>query len=102
MIYWSSQALAWLVLPLGQTYLTAGDFTPWQKFKTAVRANAVAYIPIGVIAAILLVYIAIKNHLDASGLEQVGATPCTICCCWPVALLHDMHTTAIVHHDPCG
>eukprot|EP00045_Choanoeca_perplexa_P005641 m.47452 g.47452 ORF g.47452 m.47452 type:complete len:696 (+) comp13225_c0_seq1:95-2182(+) len=70
-VYWSSQALAWLALPLLQTYLLAGDFTPWQKFKTSVRANALAYISIGVITAVLLVYIAIKKHLTASGLEQI-------------------------------
>eukprot|EP00730_Choanoeca_flexa_P002865 TRINITY_DN11211_c0_g1_i6.p1 TRINITY_DN11211_c0_g1~~TRINITY_DN11211_c0_g1_i6.p1 ORF type:complete len:721 (+),score=166.73 TRINITY_DN11211_c0_g1_i6:90-2252(+) len=70
-VYWSSQALAWLVLPILQSYLLAGDFTPWQKFKTSVRSNAVAYISLGIITAVLLVYIAIKKHLTASGLEQI-------------------------------
>ena len=60
-----------LVLPLLQSYLTAGDFTPWQKFRTSVRANAVGYLSIGVIAAGLLIYITVRNNLSASGLEQV-------------------------------
>ncbi|EDQ90121.1 uncharacterized protein MONBRDRAFT_18680 [Monosiga brevicollis MX1] len=70
-IYWSSQALSWLILPIGQTYFTAGDFTPAQKLKTALRANAVTYVSLGVIAAILLIYIAIRNDLDSAGLEQI-------------------------------
>lgn len=48
-----------------QSYMQAGDFTPMQRLKSALRANAVAYISLGVLAAALLIYIAAKNHLNA-------------------------------------
>jgi LMBR1-like membrane protein len=42
-IYWSSQFLTWLILPLMQSYLKAGEFTFKGKLKSAVIDNAIYY-----------------------------------------------------------
>ena len=39
-VYWSSQILSWLLLPMMQSYAYAGNFTIWGKIKTAVYENA--------------------------------------------------------------
>lgn len=38
-IYWTSQFLTWLIMPLMQSYLKAGDFTIKGKLKAAVIDN---------------------------------------------------------------
>ena len=38
--YWTSQLLTWLILPLMASYLAAGEFSAWLRFKGALRSNA--------------------------------------------------------------
>lgn len=38
-IYWTSQFLTWLIMPLMQSYLKAGDFTIKGKLKAAIIDN---------------------------------------------------------------
>ena len=52
-----------LVLPIMQTYMTAGDFTVGQRLKTSLKANAVAYLSLGLIAFILIIYLSVKKHM---------------------------------------
>ncbi|KAJ9587596.1 hypothetical protein L9F63_018978, partial [Diploptera punctata] len=42
-VYWTSQCLTWLVLPLMQSYIKAGDFTIRGKLKSALIDNAIYY-----------------------------------------------------------
>lgn len=73
-IYWSSQFLTWIILPLMQSYSMAGDFTSWDKFKSALRANLIYYSSYGAIFLILLVYVVFKNGLDFDSLRVILIT----------------------------
>eukprot|EP00054_Salpingoeca_dolichothecata_P021195 m.135197 g.135197 ORF g.135197 m.135197 type:complete len:713 (-) comp23900_c0_seq1:167-2305(-) len=70
-VYWTLQLLTWLILPLMESYISAGDFTFGQKMKSSLKENLYVYISAGILFAVLLIYVAAKSHLDASGLKQV-------------------------------
>ena len=46
-----------ILLPLLQSYMNAGDFTPWDKFKASLKENAMVYGSLGVLAAAFLIYL---------------------------------------------
>lgn len=56
-IYWTSQFLTWLVLPIMQSYSMVGDFTTIDKLKSAIRANLIYYSSFGAIFFVLLLYV---------------------------------------------
>ncbi|OQR67724.1 LMBR1 domain-containing protein 2-like [Tropilaelaps mercedesae] len=60
-VYWSSQLLTWIILPLMQSYSTAGDFTTSGKLKTALYENAIYYGTYVCIFVILLIYLIING-----------------------------------------
>lgn len=60
-IYWTSQFLTWLLLPIMQSYSKAGDFTPINKLKSALRANLIYYSSFGIIFVVLLTYVIIAT-----------------------------------------
>lgn len=66
-VYWTSQALTWLILPIMQSYATAGDFTILGKTKTALIANALYYSSYLLIFIVCLVYVAVKPNLHING-----------------------------------
>lgn len=70
-IYWTSQLLTWLVLPIMQSYSMAGDFTTIDKLKSAIRANLIYYSSIGAIFTILLIYVMFKNGIDFANLKVI-------------------------------
>lgn len=59
-IYWTSQFLTWLIMPLMQSYLKAGDFTFKGKLRAAVIDNAIYYGSYLFICGILLIYLTLK------------------------------------------
>ncbi|KAF7994945.1 hypothetical protein HCN44_004417 [Aphidius gifuensis] len=63
-VYWTSQCLTWLILPLMQSYIKAGDFTVRGKLKSALIDNAIYYGSYLLICGILLIYIAIKPDVN--------------------------------------
>eukprot|EP00050_Salpingoeca_kvevrii_P016752 m.58389 g.58389 ORF g.58389 m.58389 type:complete len:715 (+) comp7140_c0_seq1:132-2276(+) len=71
-VYWSSQLLTWAILPLMESYMSAGDFTFLQKFKSAVRENALVYLSAGALFFVLFCYIAIVNKLSSSDIKQIA------------------------------
>lgn len=75
-VYWSSQILSWLILPIMQSYSYAGDFTVRGKIKTALFENALWYGSYLVIFGILLIYVIVKPelHLDGEYLKIIGIT----------------------------
>lgn len=75
-VYWSSQILSWLILPIMQSYSYAGDFTVRGKIKTALYENALWYGSYLIIFGILLVYVIVKPdiHLDGANLQILGIT----------------------------
>lgn len=75
-IYWTSQFLTWLIMPLMQSYLKAGDFTIKGKLRSAVIDNAIYYGSYLLICGILLVYLALKPdvHLDWQKLKAIASS----------------------------
>lgn len=74
-IYWSSQFLTWLIMPLMQSYLKAGDFTFKEKLKAAIIDNAIYYGSYLFICGVLLVYIAVKEvYLDWQQLKGIASS----------------------------
>ncbi|CAG0886083.1 unnamed protein product [Cyprideis torosa] len=75
-VYWTSQCLTWIVLPMMQSYTKAGDFTVWGKLKTSLKDNAIWYSSYLLIVILLFVYIAVRPdlELDFSKLKIVAAT----------------------------
>jgi hypothetical protein len=75
-IYWSSQFLTWLILPLMQSYLKAGEFTIKGKLKSAIIDNAIYYGSYLLICGILLIYIALKPgvSLDWQKLKAIASS----------------------------
>ncbi|KAK2724757.1 LMBR1 domain-containing protein 2 homolog [Artemia franciscana] len=63
-VYWTSQFLTWLVLPLMQSYTRAGDFTVKGKLRSALIDNVIYYGSYLTIALILLVYLLFKNEIE--------------------------------------
>ena len=62
-VYWTSQLLTWLILPVMQSFTQAGEFTFGGKFKSALWDNMIYYTSYCLIAIILFVYIA-THDLD--------------------------------------
>ncbi|CAH0555447.1 unnamed protein product [Brassicogethes aeneus] len=63
-VYWSTQCLTWLIMPMMQSYIKAGDFSVKGKLKSAVIDNAIYYGSYLLICGILLIYLALKPGID--------------------------------------
>lgn len=85
-VYWTSQCLTWLILPLMQSYTQAGDFTVSGKLKAALVDNAIYYGSYLFIAGILLIYIAVKPGLDIDG-QKLKAIASSASNTWGLTLL---------------
>lgn len=70
-IYWTSQALTWLILPVMQSYSMCGEFTTLDRFKSALRSNLIYYSSIGAIFTFFLIYVIIRTGLDFSSLKVI-------------------------------
>lgn len=66
-VYWTSQCLTWLIMPMMQSYSKAGDFTVKGKLKSALVDNAIYYGSYLLICGILLIYIALKPGVSLDG-----------------------------------
>ncbi|KAG5670335.1 hypothetical protein PVAND_000609 [Polypedilum vanderplanki] len=75
-IYWSSQFLTWIILPLMQSYLKAGDFNFRGKLRSALIDNAIYYGTYLFICGVLLIYIALKPgvYLDWPKLKAIASS----------------------------
>uniref|UniRef100_A0A8R1EBZ5 Uncharacterized protein n=1 Tax=Caenorhabditis japonica TaxID=281687 RepID=A0A8R1EBZ5_CAEJA len=60
-VYWSAQMLTWLILPLLQSYVTAGNFTIFGKIRAAVINNALYYGIYSLCFLAILIYAMIKG-----------------------------------------
>lgn len=75
-VYWTSQALTWLILPLMQSYSNAGDFSVAGKCKSALIENAIYYGTYLLIFGVCLIYVAARPdlHIDADKIKIIGVT----------------------------
>eukprot|EP00092_Neocalanus_flemingeri_P024015 GFUD01026049.1.p1 GENE.GFUD01026049.1~~GFUD01026049.1.p1 ORF type:complete len:729 (+),score=180.52 GFUD01026049.1:1867-4053(+) len=74
-VYWSSQLLTWLVLPLMQSFTQAGEFSFLGKLKSSLWDNAIYYASYLFIAIILVIYISLVPglHLDWQRTKAIAA-----------------------------
>jgi hypothetical protein len=70
-MYWSVNALCWVLLPLSQAYQTAGDFTFWRRMGTAVFNHVRTYIVVGIAGGAILLYLLISGHLTSQSASAV-------------------------------
>merc|ERR1719333_1427518 len=49
LIFFATQVMAWVVLPILQEYDGAGQFTPGARFKHAIKENVRMYIVLGIV-----------------------------------------------------
>ncbi|CAL1294541.1 unnamed protein product [Larinioides sclopetarius] len=75
-VYWTAQTLTWIILPMMQSYSTAGDFTISGKLKTALVENAIYYGSYLLIFGVLLIYVVLQpnSNLDGSHLKVICIT----------------------------
>ena len=75
-VYWSSQFLTWLILPVMQSFTQAGEFTFSGKLKSALWDNMIYYTSYLLIALILFIYIFMKPdlHLDWERTKAIAAS----------------------------
>eukprot|EP00106_Octopus_bimaculoides_P018897 XP_014786339.1 PREDICTED: LMBR1 domain-containing protein 2-like [Octopus bimaculoides] len=75
-VYWTSQALTWLILPLMQSYSNAGDFSVAGKCKSALIENAIYYGTYLLIFGVCLIYVAARPnlHIDGDKIKVIGVT----------------------------
>ncbi|XP_045607461.1 LMBR1 domain-containing protein 2 homolog [Procambarus clarkii] len=74
-VYWTSQFLTWLILPLMQSYTKAGDFTVGTKLRSAVIDNAIYYGSYLLIVGILFLYILLTDlGLDGAKIRAIAAS----------------------------
>jgi len=67
-MYWTSFILAWTIIPIAWYYYEAGDFTPWSKFRTAIKSNIRFYLISATLLIAFLVYIAVEANMTGSHL----------------------------------
>lgn len=73
-IYWSSQILTWIILPLMQSYANAGEFSIAGKLKTALIHNAIYYGSYMFIFGVLLIYVATNFDLTGQKFKVICIT----------------------------
>ena len=73
-VFWSSQLLTWIILPLLSSYVAAGEFTIVGKLKKALIENAVIYGTLGILFGVLLIYVVASKHLDGEAIKVLCIT----------------------------
>ncbi|XP_045473683.1 LMBR1 domain-containing protein 2 homolog [Harmonia axyridis] len=75
-VYWSTQLLTWLVMPMMQSYTKTGDFSVKGKLKSALIDNAIYYGSYLLICIILMIYLALKPgpKLDWSQIKAIASS----------------------------
>ncbi|OTF72868.1 LMBR1 domain-containing protein 2-like protein, partial [Euroglyphus maynei] len=68
-IYWSSQLLTWIILPIFQSYSMSGEFTVWKKIESSLKENLKYYCCFGFLFLIFLFYYASKERLTFESLK---------------------------------
>ncbi|CAB0016956.1 unnamed protein product [Nesidiocoris tenuis] len=94
-VYWTSQFLTWLILPLMQSYAKAGEFTVRGKLKSALVDNAIYYGSYLFICGVLLIYIAVKPGLQLDG-QKIKAIASSASNTWGLLLLVGLLGYALV------
>lgn len=75
-IYWTTQCLTWLIMPMMQSYAKAGDFDVKGKLKSALIDNVIYYGSYLFICGILLLDLALQPnvYLDWPKLKAIASS----------------------------
>ncbi|CAF1102268.1 unnamed protein product [Adineta ricciae] len=65
-VFWTSQVLTWLILPLMQSFRETGEFSIKGKIRYAIKANLIFYGTLLLIFIVLVIYVATKVTMDSS------------------------------------
>eukprot|EP00760_Papus_ankaliazontas_P012945 PhM_4_TR15620/c1_g1_i3/m.66283 len=71
-VFWITQVLSWVVLPLIQEYVASGEFTPKRKLLHSLKLNTRLYLVLGSISGTLIAYVSfVKGLTSVSQLEAL-------------------------------
>ncbi|XP_026290812.1 LMBR1 domain-containing protein 2 homolog isoform X2 [Frankliniella occidentalis] len=85
-VYWTSQCLTWLIMPVMQSYSRAGEFTWKGKIKSAIIDNTIYYGTYLFICGILLIYLALQPDMELDG-QKLKAIASSASNTWGLFLL---------------
>eukprot|EP00756_Hemistasia_phaeocysticola_P031961 Hpha_TRINITY_DN16385_c2_g3::TRINITY_DN16385_c2_g3_i1::g.58205::m.58205 len=71
-IFWMTQALSWAVMPILQCYGPSGEFSTRARLWGAVKENLLLYFAMGVVIALLGVYILVSRGLSTGQLLSIA------------------------------
>ena len=63
-VYWCTFLMTYIIIPIVQEYIAAGEFTVLTRLKASIYVNLVFYLILGVIALGALAYVVIGAGLD--------------------------------------
>ena len=67
-IYWLIYLLSWVIIPVAQEYERAGDFTPKDRLKRAIKTNLYIYLIFLILGIVFILYLVIKQELTGKKL----------------------------------
>ncbi|VDK40649.1 unnamed protein product [Taenia asiatica] len=75
-VYWASQLLTWIILPIMESYAGSGEFTIMRKFRSAIIDNAVIYGSYLILFICVLIYLLVKRTVsfDAASVKVLLIT----------------------------
>ena len=71
-VYWTSQLLTWLLLPMTEATMSAGDFTLWAKIKSALKEQVVVYASLLVVGIGVYLYLTFHEGMKQGQLKQTA------------------------------
>jgi hypothetical protein len=63
-VYWTTYAMCWLVLPILSTYLESGDFRIKGRLWYAFKINLLIYLAGAVLLSCFVIWMAVQNNLQ--------------------------------------
>eukprot|EP00759_Apiculatamorpha_spiralis_P016769 PhF_6_TR2296/c1_g1_i1/m.4021 len=72
-VFWSTQILSWIVLPVVQEYVNSGEFGTKKRLWSSIKLNIKLYVIIGVVCVALLIYVFAAHVLQSpEDLQEIG------------------------------
>ena len=71
-VYWTTQLLTWLLLPMTEATMSAGDFTLWAKLKSAMKEQVVVYASLLVVGVGVYLYLTFHEGMKQGQLKQTA------------------------------
>lgn len=72
MVYWCSQFLTWLALPVTEAYMSAGDFTFGAKLKAALREQLMVYGSLLGVGICVYIYLTVHEGMRTGAIKTTA------------------------------